>query len=50
MRVDLLLMLLAFFAATFLALLLGAPNTAQAATYGVIVFAITTVTLMVRRP
>lgn len=50
MRVDLLLMLSAFFAATLLALLVGAPNTAQAATYGVIAFALTTVVVMVRRP
>ncbi len=50
MRVDLLLMLSAFFAATFLALLFGAPNTAQAATYGVIAFSVTTVVVMVRRP
>lgn len=50
MRVDLLLMLVAFFAATLLALALGAPNTAQAATYGVIAFAATTVVVMVRRP
>lgn len=50
MRVDLLLMIAAFFAATFLALVLGAPNTAQAATFGVIAFAITTVVVIVRRP
>ena len=49
MRVDLLLMLSAFFATTVLALLVGAPNTAQAATYGVIAFAVTTVVVMVRR-
>ncbi len=50
MRADLLLIVASFFAATLLAELAGAPNTAQAATYGVIAFAITTVLVMVRRP
>ena len=50
MRVDLLLMLTAFLAVTLLALVLGAPNTAQAATFGTIAFAVTTVVVMVRRP
>lgn len=50
MRTDLLLIVTAFFAVTLIAVALGAPNTAQAASYGVIAFAITTVTLMVKRP
>ncbi len=50
MRVDLLLVLGAFIAVTLLAVLLGAPNTGQAASYGVIAFAVTTVLVIVRRP
>jgi hypothetical protein len=50
MRFDLLLMVAAFGGTTLVALLLGAPNTGQAGTYGVIVFAITTVVVIVRRP
>ncbi len=50
MRVDLLLILGAFFAVTFLSLALGADNTANAATYGVVAFAATTVLVIVKRP
>ena len=50
MRVDLLLMTTAFFAVMLIALALGAPNTAQAATYGVIAFSVTTVLVLVKRP
>lgn len=50
MRVDLLLVLAAFFAATLLALALGAPNTAQAGAYGAIAVAATTVGIMLKRP
>ena len=50
MRVDLLLIVGAFFAVTLLAELLGAPNTAQAASYGVVAFALATVLVIVKRP
>ena len=50
MRADLLLIVGAFFAVTLLAELLGAPNTGQAATYGTIAMAVTTVAIMLRRP
>lgn len=50
MRVDLLFIVVAFFAVTLLAELLGAPNTGQAATYGLIAFTATTVFVMLRRP
>ncbi len=50
MRVDLLLIVGAFFADTLLAELLGAPNTAQAASYGIVAFAFTTVLVIVKRP
>ncbi len=50
MRVDLLLIVGAFFAVTLLAELLGAPNTAQAASYGIVAFAFTTVLVIVKRP
>ena len=50
MRIDLLLIVGAFFAVTLLAELLGAPNTAQAASYGIVAFAFTTVLVIVKRP
>ncbi len=50
MRVDLLLIVSAFFAVTLLAEVLGAPSTGQAASYGVVAFAVTTVVVIVRRP
>ncbi len=50
MRVDLLLIVGAFFAVTLLAELLGAPNTGQAASYGIVAFAVTTVLVIVKRP
>ena len=50
MRVDLALIVGAFVAVTLLAELLGAPNTGQAASYGVIAFAVTTVLVIVKRP
>ncbi len=50
MRIDLLLIVGAFFAVTLLASLLGAPNTGEAATYGLIAFALTTVLVIVKRP
>ncbi len=49
MRTDLLLIVGAFFAVTLLAELLGAPNTGQAASYGVVAFAATTVLVIVKR-
>ena len=50
MRIDLLAIVVAFFGVTLIAVALGAPNTAQAATYGVIAFSVTVVLLIVRRP
>ena len=50
MRAELLLLVAAFFVVTLLAVAGGAPNTGQAATYGVIAFAITTVFVIVKRP
>ncbi len=50
MRVELLLLLAAFFVVTLLATALGAPNTGQAASYGVIAFAVTTVLVLLKRP
>jgi hypothetical protein len=50
MRVDLLLIVGAFIVVTLLAELLGAPNTGQAASYGVVAFAATTVLVVVKRP
>jgi len=49
-RIDLLLIVGAFLAVTLLAELLGAPNTAQAASYGIVAFAFTTVLVIVKRP
>jgi uncharacterized membrane protein YuzA (DUF378 family) len=49
-RIDLLLIVGAFFAVTLLAELLGAPNTAQAASYGIVAFALATVLVIVKRP
>lgn len=50
MRIDLLTIVGAFFGVTLLAVLLGAPNTGQAASYGVVAFAIATVLVLVKRP
>ena len=50
MRADLLAIVVAFLAVTLVALLLGAPNTGQAASYGVIAFAFATVLVIVKRP
>ena len=50
MRVDLPLLLGAFLVVTLLALLVGAPNTGQAASYGVIAFASATVLVILKRP
>ena len=50
MRVDLLLIVGAFIAVTLLATLLGAPNTGEAASYGVVAFAATVVAVIVKRP
>ncbi|MDQ3631773.1 MAG: hypothetical protein M3417_11010 [Actinomycetota bacterium] len=50
MSVDLLLIVGAFVAVTLLAELLGAPNTGQAASYGIVAFAVTTVLVIVKRP
>ena len=50
MRVDLLLIVGAFIVVTLLAELLGAPKTGQAASYGVVAFAATTVLVIVKRP
>jgi len=50
MRVDLLLIVGAFLCVTLLAELLGAPNTGQAASYGVVAFAAATVAVIIKRP
>ena len=50
MRTDLVLIVAAFLAATLLALLLGAPNTGQALTYGQLAMAATTVGVILKRP
>ena len=50
MRIDLLIIVGTFFAVTLLAVALGAPNTGQAAGYGVVAFAIATVLVIVKRP
>lgn len=50
MRLDLLLIVASFFVVTLISVPLGAPNTAHAATYGVIAFAATTVGVIVKRP
>lgn len=50
MRVDLLLIVGAFIVVTLLAELLGAPNTGQAASYGVVALTATTVLVIVKRP
>jgi uncharacterized membrane protein (DUF485 family) len=49
-RIDLLIMLGAFLAATLLALLFGAINTGTALSFGQIAFAIATVYVIARRP
>ncbi|MCW3009661.1 MAG: hypothetical protein JWO90_65 [Solirubrobacterales bacterium] len=50
MRADLLIIVGTFLAVTLLASLLGAPNTGQAASYGVVAFAIAVVLVIVKRP
>ena len=50
MRVDLLLIVGAFLVTTLLALALGAPNTGQAAGWGTVAFAATTVLVILKRP
>ena len=50
MRIDLLIMLGAFLAATLLALLFGAINTGTALAFGQIAFALAVVYVIARRP
>ena len=50
MRIDLLIMLGAFLAGTFLALLFGAVNTGTALAFGQIAFVIAAVYVIGRRP
>jgi hypothetical protein len=50
MRTDLGLILGAFLVATLLAVALGAPNTGQAFTFGMLALTATTVGVILRRP